>query len=202
MTKRVLLAGILGAVAMFVWSSLAHMVLPLGRTGIQEIPNEQGVLSAMQTQLGSVSGFYFYPGMGLGPNPTRQQQSAAMQQYDQRLASTPSGILIYHPPGEKSLTPGKLGTEFLTEFLEALLLAYLLAQTSIASFASRLGFVATAAFMAGITTNIPYWNWYGFPSSYTAAYMTMEIVGLLVAGLVAIAVLRQRNAPMKLVKAA
>ena len=41
MAKRVLIAGVLGGIAMFLWSSIAHMVLPLGMTGIQEIPNEQ-----------------------------------------------------------------------------------------------------------------------------------------------------------------
>ena len=28
MTKRILLAGAIGGIAMFVWASLAHMVLP------------------------------------------------------------------------------------------------------------------------------------------------------------------------------
>ena len=40
MTKRILLAGVLGGIAMFVWASLAHMVLPLGQTGIKEIPTK------------------------------------------------------------------------------------------------------------------------------------------------------------------
>ena len=57
----------------------------------------------------------------------------AMQQYEQKLAANPSGILIYHPPGAKALTPGQLVTEFLTEVAEALLLASLLAQTSLAT---------------------------------------------------------------------
>jgi len=36
--KRVFLAGLLGGVAMFMWTSLAHVVLPIGETGVQEIP--------------------------------------------------------------------------------------------------------------------------------------------------------------------
>jgi hypothetical protein len=190
MMKRVLLAGILGGIAMFVWSSIAHIALPLGRTGIKEIPNEQAVLSGMQAQLGGTSGFYAFPGMGLGPNPTRQEENAAMQQYEQKLAANPSGILIYHPPGAKSLTPGQLMTEFLTEMAEALLLAWLLAHTTLATFASRMGFVTIAALMAAITTNLPYWNWYGFPTSYTTAYISIEFVGYLVAGVVVAAILR------------
>ena len=74
MTKRILLAGILGGIAMFIWASLAHMVLPLGQTGIKEIPNEASVLSAMHSNLAEKSGLYMFPGMELGANPTREQQ--------------------------------------------------------------------------------------------------------------------------------
>lgn len=39
MTRRILLAGVLGGLAMFLWASVAHMVLGLGSLGIQDIPN-------------------------------------------------------------------------------------------------------------------------------------------------------------------
>lgn len=196
MAKRIVLASVLGAIAMFLWSSLAHVVLPLAKIGISEIPNEQPVLGAMQTSLGTTSGLYFFPGTGLGPDATRQQENAALQQYDQKLATSPSGLLIYHPPGVKALTPGQLVTEFVTEFIEALLVVFLLSQTRLASFASRVGFVTIAGIMAAITTNLPYWNWYGFPTNYTMAYMTIEIVGYVVVGMVAAAVMRTQTPKM------
>jgi hypothetical protein len=49
---RIILAGILGGIAMFVWTSIAHLATPLGMVGIKEIPNEQAVLSAMQSSMG------------------------------------------------------------------------------------------------------------------------------------------------------
>src|SRR5207248_9555316 len=52
MAKRIVLAGILGAIVMFVWSSVAHIMTSLPAMGIQEIPNEQAVLTAMQAQIG------------------------------------------------------------------------------------------------------------------------------------------------------
>ena len=77
----------------------------------------------------------------------------------------------------------------------------LLAQTRLTSFGSRVGFVTLAGVLAAITTNIPYWNWYGFPGSYTAAYMTIEIVGYLAAGIVAALIMRS-GAPKTLVTSA
>src|ERR1700679_3977143 len=175
--KRILVAALLGGIAMFVWESIAHMALPLGRSGIDEIPNEQALLSAMRSTLGDTSGLYFFPSMGSAPD--------AMAQYDSKLASNASGLLIYHPPGAKSLTAAELATEFASEFLEALLAAILLSQTRIPTYWGRVGFVALLGVVASMVTNLAYWNWYGFPVAYTAVYMTMEILGFVCVGLVA-----------------
>lgn len=191
MTKRILLAGILGGIAMFLWSFIAHDVLPLGTAGISEIPNEPAVLASMSSSLGERSGLYMFPGFGLGRNATRQQKAAAMQDYEKKLASSPSGILIYHPAGGSTVTPARLGTEFLTELIEAFLLVFLLAQINLVSFGSRVGFVALTGLLAAIATNIPYWNWYGFPLTYTLSYMTIEVVSFLIVGIVAAAILKQ-----------
>ena len=188
--KRILLAAVLGGIAMFIWSSIAHMALPLGQAGIKEMPNEQPVLSAMQAGLGQTSGLYMFPGMGVSSDASRQQRNAAMQQYGQKLAANPSGLLIYHPPGAPPLTPGQLVTEFLTELAEALLLAILLSQMRVTSFGSRVGLTVVIALVGAITTNIPYWNWYGFPLSYTFPYACTQIIGYLIAGIVALSVLK------------
>ena len=190
MTKRIVLAGLLGGIAMYVWTAIAHMVLPLGEAGIKEIPNEPAVLSAMRSSLGDNSGLYLFPGMGLGPDATSQQKQAAMTQYSQKLAANPSGIVMYNPPGGQALAPRQFIAEFVKELIEALLAAMLLAQTRLATFASRLGFVSAVGVLAAIGTNVSYWNWYGFPLGYTAAYMTTEIVGFVCAGLVAAALVK------------
>jgi hypothetical protein len=49
---RILFAGLIGGIVMFVWTSIAHMALPLGEAGINEIPNESAVPSAMQSSIG------------------------------------------------------------------------------------------------------------------------------------------------------
>ena len=193
-TTKILLAGVLGGIAMFIWSSLAHMALPLGEAGIRELPNEQATLSAMKTNLGEKSGLYLFPGLGVGDNPTRQQKSEAMTHMEERMAANPSGLLMYYPAGARPLSMGKLLTiEFLTEVLESILAVFLLAQTGIFSFGGRVGFVFVVGILAAIATNISYWNWYGFPSIYTAGYMTTQIVGFLCAGLIAALVLGRKK---------
>ena len=190
---RILLAGILGGVVMFVWTSIAHMALPLGEAGIGEMPNESAVLSAMQSSLGEKAGLYIFPGLGVGKNATRDEKNEAMKQMQQRIAANPSGILMYHPPGRQFAFGKSLGVEFGTEVLQAILVIWLLAQTRIGSFAGRVGFVLIAGILAAITTNVSYWNWYGFPGVYTASYMLIEIVGFVLVGVIAALILRKRS---------
>ena len=194
-TTRILLAGVLAGIAMFIWSSIAHMALPLGHAGIRELPNDQAVVAAMQTSIGNKDGLYFFPAPGMGDNPTKQQEEEAMKRYPEKLAANPSGLIVYHPAGSRPMAMGKLLTvEFFTELLESILAVFLLAQTRITSFGGRAGFVFVVGILASITTNVPYWNWWGFSGVYTAAYMTTQIVGFLCAGLAAALVLRSQKA--------
>lgn len=86
---------------------------------------------------------------------------------------------------------------FLVKFLrllQALLVAGLLAQTSIVTFGGRVGFVTVEGILAAITTNVSYWNWWGFPGTYTASYMFIQIVGFFVLGLVAAFIFKKSDA--------
>ena len=194
-TTRIILAGVLGAIAMFIWSAIAHMMLPLGHAGIKELPNESAVLDAMKTAVGDKTGLYLFPGLGVGDNPTHEQEKEAMTHYEEKLAANPSGLLMYHAPKARTMTMGKwLTIEFLKQLLVSILAVFLLAQTRIISFGGRVGFVFVIGLVAAITTNVSYWNWYGFPGAYTAPYMTIEIVGFLCAGLAAALVLKSQKA--------
>lgn len=175
---------------MFAWSSVAHMVLPLGEAGLKEIPNESAVLSGLQSGIGKKPGLYIFPGLGLGENPTREQKQEAMKKAMDKLATGPSGILMYNSSRPFSLTRF-LSIEFLTELVESILAVFLLAQTAIRGFAGRVGFVAVTGLLVALGTNVSYWNWYGFPAVYTVSYITIQIVGFICAGLVAALVLRK-----------
>src|SRR5438045_7892072 len=146
---NILLASILCVVAMFIWTSSAHMVLPLGEAGISEIPNEQAVLAAMQSNIGEKSGLYFFPKPSVGPNATRQEQGEAMKQAAAKMASGPSGLLIYNYARPFAFAKA-LTIEFATELLEAILVVLLLAQKRIASFAGRVGFILIGVILVAV----------------------------------------------------
>jgi hypothetical protein len=182
--KRILLAGILGGLTLFVWTFVAHEFLGLGEVGVKEIPNEAAVLTAMQVAIPD-TGLYIFPGFGLGPKATREQQNAAMPAYMKKYENSGHGILIYHPPSGPFNFGILLGREFGLNVLQALLAAWLLScAASGRSYAGRVAFVAVAGILAAISTNVEYWNWYDFPGNYVGAYMTTQISAFILAGLV------------------
>lgn len=195
MTMRLLLTGVFGGIAMFIWTSIAHMVLPLGEAGVREMPNESAVLPVLQANLGNARGLYIFPGPGVGPTPSREQRSEAMKHMEEKIAQNPSGILMYHPPGREISVGSALGIEFATELLEAVLAVWLLSQTRLVTFGGRVIFLTVTGILAAIATNISYWNWYGFPKRYIAAYIVTQVVGFFVVGFVAAFALRKQTLP-------
>jgi hypothetical protein len=183
-----LLAGVLGGLAFFFWSFVAHDVLPLGKAGIKEISNEQAVLSSMKANMPE-EGLYLLPGLGLPENATRAQQSAAMEARMHKVETGPSGLLAYHPALNFSFGRA-LGVELGTNTLQVLLAVILLGQTSLVSFVARWRFITITGVLAALSTNISYWNWYGFPGSYTLAYVCTVAMGFVFAGLVAAAIVK------------
>lgn len=186
---RKLLAGILGGLAFFAWSSIAHVVTGFGATGVQEIPNEQAVLAALKANI-PADGFYFFPGYGLPATASQSEKMAAMRAKADAHYNGPGGILIYHPVQSLDLKPGQLLTEAGTNILQVLLAVFLLGQTSVAGFAARWRFVTVAGILAAISTNVSYWTFYGFPGNYTVAYMCIIAMGFVFAGLIVAAMVK------------
>jgi hypothetical protein len=190
MVKK-LLAAVLGGLAFFLWSSVAHLFTGLGETGIQEIPNEPAVVSSIKANLPG-SGLYLFPGWGLPPDATHAQKMAAMQKPEMqaKMQAGPTGLLVYRSTGMDGLTARQLITELVTNIVQIFLAVLLLGQTRIINFVGRWRFITIAGFLAAISTNISYWNWYGFPGNYTLAYICTVTMGFVFAGLVAAAIVK------------
>ena len=194
MAKRVVIAGILGGLTMFVWLFVAHEFLPLGELGVQEIPNEAPVLSAMQSSIPQ-AGLYLFPGFELGPNPTTAQRNAAMPAYMKKYENSPHGILVYHPPSGAFNFGAALAREGALNVLEGLLAAWLLSWAAAGKvYSARVGFVVIVGALVSVTTNVEYWNWYDFPGNYIAGYMVTQIIGFTLIGLVVAAFVKGEGA--------
>jgi hypothetical protein len=187
---RILLAALAGAVAMFIWSAIAHMATPLATTGFSQMTNEPAAMQGMTSEnVGSGTKLYIFPW-------TDPKDPKMMEKYTALAKTHPTGMLLYRPIGEDkdpgNMTP-MLIKEFLKQFVQSLIAAWIVSMIA-ASFISRTAVVTAIGVSTAIATNVSYWNWYGFPLDYTMAQIIMEVVGALVAGLSISAVLGRRTA--------
>src|SRR5262249_25148053 len=134
-------------------------------------------------------GMYIFPGINVPANATMAQKSQAMEARMKKVAGGPSGILIYHPAWDFSF--GKaLATELSTNIVQMLLAVFLLGLTNLTGFMARWRFLTIVGLVAAISTNVSYWNWYGFPGNYIVAYIFTIFMGFVIGGAVAAAIFK------------
>ena len=190
---KIVLAALLAAVAMFVWEFVAHAFTPLGTMGMGYLPKEDSVSSALASAIGKERGLYMFPTGGLTKESSGEEQEKGMERMMEEMKTKPSGLVLYKPAGETFNFGANLAIQFVTDFVKLFLAAWLLAQTRLATFGGRVGFIVVVGVIAAIATNIPHWNWYGYPADFTLAHVIMEVIGFFFAGL-AISFVFKRNA--------
>lgn len=170
MIKNVLLNTVVGAVAVFLLSSIWHVATPLGEVGVKNLPHEALLAPALQLAIPD-AGFYFFPGINTSKELTKEQQAAEQTRYLNAFKQGPTGILIY-TPGGKDFNFGKLlVNQFLLSLVLAFFIACILAATAGGTtYGQRVLMVAVISAFGALIVPIQYWNWYQFPANYTIAY--------------------------------
>ncbi len=174
---RIVLAAIVGGFLMFVWGAVSHTVLPFARDALKPIPNEATVLSTLGGNL-TAPGMYAFPWI----NMSSKVAPAEQQEWNQKLASGPSGLLIYRPNGGESMSPRQLVSEFVSNVLAAFLGALILVQLP-GGFTRRVLSVTTIGIAAWLSVSVSQWTWYGFSTSFLLGDLADQLGGWLLAGI-------------------
>ncbi|MEW6597572.1 MAG: hypothetical protein AB1429_08755 [Pseudomonadota bacterium] len=179
MAMRVVIAGILGGVLMFIWTAVAHVATPLGTIGVSSVKDEAALSAALPVATGAKAGFYIFPAV----DQKAAHRDTEMARYIAKAKVSGTALLVYHPPGaDADMSPKTLASEFAMEVVEALLCAWILSLTTGLSYFGRLGVCGLVGLVGGLTTNASYLIWYGFPCDYTLAYIFIDVVRFLAAG--------------------
>ena len=186
---RILLAGLVGGVVMFIWATIAHVATPLASEGLKQLPNEAATISTLHTALGDGPGLYFFPAI-------TGSDSKAMKDQQARMQLGPSGLLAYQPPGSGRVSPRQLVVEFALEVVESLLAALVI--SAVAGVGRRLGVAVAIGLVAAVSTNFSYWNWYGFSWDYTLANAFTELMKFVLAGAAIIGFLAWRGRRLRI----
>ena len=175
---RVLVAGLIGGILMFLWGVVAHMALGLGNVGIRQPADESAVLATLHEGLGEQAGVYMLPSF----DPKHMNDPYAVRAYSQKAIRSPYAWVVYLPQGDDMLQMRQqIPRQWASDTLGALALAFVMGLAGL-GFRRRLALAATAVAFAWLSTMVPYWNWYRFPVDFTWAALIEQLIGWLIAG--------------------
>ena len=177
---RILIAGIVGGLIIFICGAIAHEATGLGTAGLAVMAPEReaAVVDAMKAAMGERK-IYFFPGVDLEDPQARKSDA-----FKAKVAQGPTGIVAYNPGAGCVIGPKMLGTEFAFNVLEGLIAAFIVAHLAAnVGYGKRVAIVALIGLAESVSIDGSYWNWYQFPDAYFAAQLAMSVFGSLMAGL-------------------
>lgn len=160
-------AGVLGGIVLFIWSAISWMYLPWHAATLNKFKDEKAV-SEIVIANASQSGIYLLPGVQMAGS---QEKSPEMVMFSS-----------VHQAGMQTKMM-QSAVSLVTKIISAILVAWLLCNTSNLGYVRRVGFIMVFALAAGFVTHVPYWNWFYFNSQFTLVQMADLLVGWFLAGL-------------------
>lgn len=164
--SRIFLSGILAGIVMFIWSAISWTLLPWHHWTINQFKNAAEVGKTIQANA-PTSGIYL-----LHTEETANQPS-----------SSPFIFASVAPDQMSSMVPYLLGG-LLIQILAALLISILVSLTQGLSYSKKVGFVVLFGLAAFVATELPYWNWFHFSTSYTLITLIDFLIECFLGGLV------------------
>ncbi|TQV85037.1 hypothetical protein [Aliikangiella coralliicola] len=166
---------LLSAVAVFIVSSIIHMLLPYHRSNLSAVPDEQNFRDTVRP-LQIPAGEYMFPYAGSPKNMESEE-------YQQKLKEGPVGILVSLPNG-----PWPMGKSLVQWFIYSLVVGIFAAYIAVQSLQVGANYLAVmqmvgASAFAGYALSLPQNSiWYFRAWSTTAKFIFDGIIYALLTG--------------------
>ncbi len=175
---RIVIAGLVGGLVMFLWGAVSHMLVPIGEMGMQ-VPTQQA--SAIAALGASTQG----PGVYMYPSPPKDdwKDEAKMAAFAESARGQPYAFVVYQPGGNPvndSMAPSLL-RQWGSDTLAALVAAWILALGAF-GFGKRVLIAAALGSFAWLAISVPQWNWYQFPLDFTVGSLLGQVIGWTASG--------------------
>ncbi len=158
-------AVIVSAIILFAWGAVSWMVLPWHQMVANQFTNESEVAETIEANAPE-PGIYYLP---FSHKDHKAGETAAFV----------SALPQVYPPSMVN----QLLIQFVGDLVSVLIVISLLSQTAGLSYWGRVGFVALVGAAIGFISHFPYWNWFGFPTSYVTVIVIDSLVAWFLAGL-------------------
>lgn len=168
---RVIAAGLLGGVIMFVWSFISHAILPFHGEALNTLPGEQMALDAQFAAL--QAGIYHYPGL---------PEDGSWEQALERMRAGPAiTFMVVHPSGREPFPMRNFVIGFASQCVAAFVAALLLACAvdRLRGYRQRVLFVVGVGVFAIFGHYIQAATWWG----YTTEFFVLDVIDMIVAPL-------------------
>jgi hypothetical protein len=173
---RIALAALVGGIVVWMWSAIAHTVLPIGTMGLSGLPDEAPVVAALAEHVPEAGLYYF-------PDPGHHATDEEMEAWQERYATGPAGLLAYVPRGGEPMMPRQLVAEVVANVLAAGVAAWL-ATLVAGGYWRRVAVITSLPVFAWLAVSASYWIWYSFPFAYSTGEAIDLVVGFFLGGLV------------------
>ncbi len=172
--KRILIAGVAGAIVLFVWSSISWMIIPWHRMG--KLPAEASIAQSFR-DANIEKGVYWLPGIDMSIDEsalTGAEKTAMEDAWKDAHKQGPIVLVAYQPDGSSPLGIMKFVTGFVLDFFVATTAAVLLmlAAPALPGLPGRVIFVVLLGLYTVFGANLMNWNWMNYPLKFT-----LEIAG-------------------------
>jgi hypothetical protein len=184
MTRRVLLAGILGGVTFFVWGVVSWVVLPLHRASLKGIPDEDRVVQVLEDSR-LRHGLYVFPAPPKRSAALGEEETEEERVWEEKAKRGPLGLIVYQPAGRppgrmfRPMTQGLLLSVF-----AGFVAAFALSRAQLRNYGQRVLLVVVFGLFAWSLGPAQMWNWFQFPGDFTLAMLADTVVGWGIAGAV------------------
>lgn len=164
--KKCAVAVALSAIVLFAWGFLSWAILPWHNAVADKFADESAVSAVLKENAPS-AGMYYLP--------------FAQEDLKPGVLFALVNVL---PDGVDGTMGGMMALALLGQAVSAVLVILLLCRTSIPDYWGRVRFVALTGVAIGFVSHFPYWNWFGFSTSYTLVIIVDNLIAWFLAGLV------------------
>jgi hypothetical protein len=176
---KMLLAGIVGGVLLFVWGFLSWVILPIHKTSTHRLPNEETVVAVLRLTVPE-KGVYLFPSM-----TESRSLSNPDKQWEEKYRQGPIGMIFFDPHGMAPFMPLQMINGLIIGMISSALVAWFLARSTAftASYFTRVAYCGMFGVFLVVGGNLLMWNWFNEPNDWVFGLIIDNIIGWVLAGL-------------------
>ncbi len=183
--KHIVIAGVAGAIVLFIWSSISWMAIPWHL--MEKFPGEAGIRQTLKLTEAE-RGVYWIPTEDRSVDKsalTGAQSEAMTEAWKKAHREGPIAMVVYDPDGSSPLGIMTFIIGFFLDFLVATAAAVLLmlAAPALPGLPGRVVFVVLLGVYTAIGTHLMNWNWMNYPLKFSLEMAGDTLVASVLLGL-------------------